>query len=117
MGIGSGRHSAAHLNQWRIQIQKRSLPMYRCISLAALAVVIAGPAMAGTSCSTSQADKFQPEATLKTQLAGEGLTVRKIKTEKGCYEVYAVDKAGKKVNLAFNAETLEKVANAEAGEN
>ena len=42
---------------------------------------------------------------------------RQIKVEKGCYEVYAVDKAGKKVNLAYNAETLEKLDNAEAGEN
>ena len=47
----------------------------------------------------------------------EGLTVRQIKVEKGCYEVYAVDKAGKKVNVAYNAETLEKLANAESGEN
>ena len=45
-----------------------------------------------------------------------GTTVRQIKTEKGCYEVYAVDKAGKKVNAAYNAETLEKVDNPEAGE-
>lgn len=91
--------------------------MYRTLSLAALAIVIAAPAMAGTACSTAGAAKFQPEAVLKKQLAGEGLTVRKIKTEGGCYEVYAVDKSGKKVNVAFNAETLQKVENAEAGEN
>ena len=91
--------------------------MYRSLSLAALALVIASPAMAAATCSTSDASKFQPEATLKAQLAAEGMTVHKIKTEKGCYEVYAVDKAGKKVNVAFNAETLEKVANPEAGEN
>ncbi len=45
------------------------------------------------------------------------MQVRQIKTEGGCYEVYALDKAGKKVNVAFNAETLEPVDNAEAGEN
>ena len=55
--------------------------------------------------------------TLEAQLKGEGLTVRQIKTEKGCYEVYAVGKDGKKVNAAYNAETLEKLDNAEAGEN
>jgi hypothetical protein len=49
-------------------------------------------------------------------LEATGMTVRQIKTEKGCYEVYAVDKAGKKVNAAYNAETLEKVDNPEAGE-
>jgi hypothetical protein len=103
---------------WPTFIQYWSYPMYRTLSLAALAVVIASPAMAaGATCSTAAADKFQPEATLKAQLLKEGLTVRKIKTEKGCYEVYAVDKSGKKVNVAYNAETLDKVDNAEAGEN
>ncbi len=54
---------------------------------------------------------------LESQLKAEGLTVRQIKVENGCYEVYAVDKSGKKVNVAYNAETLDKVDNAEAGEN
>ncbi|MEW6634603.1 MAG: PepSY domain-containing protein [Pseudomonadota bacterium] len=91
--------------------------MYRTLVLAALAGMIAGPALAAGSCSTAEKSKFQPKATLEAQLKGEGLTVRQIKTEKGCYEVYAVDKAGKKVNVAYNAETLEKLDNAEAGEN
>lgn len=92
--------------------------MYRTLVIAALAGVIAGPALAaGGTCSTAAKSKFQPKATLEAQLKGEGLTVRQIKTEKGCYEVYAVDKAGKKVNAAYNAETLEKLDNAEAGEN
>lgn len=91
--------------------------MYLKLAATALAISFAGPAMAAATCSTSDASKFQAKSVLETQLKGEGLTVRKIKAEKGCYEVYAVDKAGKKTNLAFNAETLEKVANAEAGEN
>lgn len=90
--------------------------MYRAFALSALVVLMAGPALAGATCSTAPAAQFKPEATLEAQLKAEGLTVRKIKTENGCYEVYAVDKNGKTVNLAFNAETLEKVDNAEAGE-
>jgi len=43
--------------------------------------------------------------------------VRQIKVENGCYEVYAVDGTGVKVNTAYNAETLVKVDNPEAGEN
>jgi hypothetical protein len=69
------------------------------------------------TCSTADASKFQSKDTLITQLKALNLTVRQIKTEKGCYEVYAVDKDGKKVNAAYNAETLEKLDNAEAGEN
>ena len=67
-------------------------------------------------CSTAPSSQFKPKATLETQLKSEGLTVRKIKTENGCYEVYAVDSTGKTINVAYNAQTLEKVDNAEAGE-
>ena len=49
-------------------------------------------------------------------LKGKGLSVVKIKTEKGCYEAYTTDAKGKKGTFGFNAETLEPVSNAEAGE-
>jgi hypothetical protein len=91
--------------------------MYRAVVFAALALLVSGPAMADATCSTAPASKFQPKAALEAQLTAEGLTIRTIKLEGGCYEVYAVDKDKKKVNTAYNAETLEKVSNAEAGEN
>ena len=92
--------------------------MYRAFALTTLTVLLATPALAaGATCSTAAASKFQPKATLESQLKTEGMTVRQIKVEKGCYEVYALDASGNKVNVAYNAETLEKLANAEAGEN
>jgi len=91
--------------------------MVRTTCFTAVACLLSGPAFAAGGCSTASASKFQPKATLETQLKAEGLTVRQIKIEKGCYEVYAVDRAGKKVNAAYNAETLAKMADAEAGEN
>jgi hypothetical protein len=57
------------------------------------------------------------EVLLETQLQADGYKVRQIKVEAGCYEVYATDKDGKRANMAYNAETLEKLSNAEAGEN
>lgn len=91
--------------------------MYRAITLTALAVLMTGPALAAGTCSTAPVAQFKPQAALEAQLKAEGLTVRRIKVENGCYEVYAVDKSGKKLNVAYNAETLDKVDNAEAGEN
>jgi hypothetical protein len=91
--------------------------MYRSLYLAGLAVVIATPAMAAATCTTAPKEKFQPISALKAELSGKGFKVNKVKTEKGCYEVYMTDKSGKRVNLAYNAETLEQVDNAEAGEN
>ncbi len=91
---------------------------YRALTLATVAVLMSGSAFAaGATCSKSTPDKFKPQADLTAQLVAEGLTVKKIKVEKGCYETYSTDKAGKKVNSAYNAETLEKVDNPEAGEN
>lgn len=86
-------------------------------TVSVLTVVLSTGAHAATECSTSPAAKFQPQANLEAQLKKDGLNVRRVKVEKGCYEVYAIDKNGKKVNEAFNAETLAKVDNPEAGEN
>jgi hypothetical protein len=84
--------------------------------VAALALLAASPALADGKCSTASKSKWQPKEALQRQLEGDGYLVRKIKVEGGCYEVYAFDKDGKRANMAFNAETLEKLADAEAGE-
>ncbi|MEO6299711.1 MAG: PepSY domain-containing protein [Paracoccaceae bacterium] len=98
--------------------------MFRTLILTAFAATLAVPAFADTAvatstatCSTAAAAKFKSKDELTALLVKDGLTVKKIKTEKGCYEVYAIDAKGKKVNSAYNAETLDAVANVEAGEN
>ena len=92
--------------------------MKRVFALTAVAIVMASNAWAaGAACSTAPKAQWQPQSKLEDMLKADGLTVRQIKEENGCYEVYATDTAGKKVNVAYNAETLEKLANAEAGEN
>ena len=93
--------------------------MIRTLALTVSVALFASSAMAaGASgtCSKASADKFKPQADLITMLKGEGMTVNKVKVENGCYEVYAKDKAGKMVNVAYNAETLDKMGAAEAGE-
>ena len=90
--------------------------MYRTFASTALALLLATPAMADAGCSTAPTSQFKPKATLEAQLKSEGLEVRQIKIEDGCYEVYAIDNAGKKINLAYNAETLVKLDDPEAGE-
>ena len=82
--------------------------MYRKFAIAALAVLMAGPAFAASGCSHAPASKFKPKSALEAKLKAEGLQVRSIKVESGCYEVYAFDKHGKKVNVAYNAETFQE---------
>ncbi len=94
--------------------------MFAKFSIAVLALTLAVPAFAATTapvtCSKNAASTFKPQSDLTAMLKAKGLSVVKIKTEKGCYEAYTKDAAGKKATLGFNAETLEPVANAEAGE-
>lgn len=94
--------------------------MIRALTLSAAAALLAAPAFAAgqtATCSAAPASAFQPLSALQSKLEAQGLTVKQIKTENGCYEAYTVDKSGAMMTLGFNAETLEPVANAEAGEN
>ena len=86
-------------------------------AFVALAMVSAGPVLAAGKCSTASKVQWKPKSELEAHLQASGYKVRQIKVERGCYEVYASDKDGKRANMAFNAETLEKLDNAEAGEN
>lgn len=82
----------------------------------ALGACLGVPAWAA-GCSKAPAAQWQPKSALSAQLEADGMKVRQIKTEGGCYEVYAVDRHGKRQNMAFNAQTLQKLDNPEAGEN
>ena len=76
--------------------------------LCALAALsrLAGPAFAAGKCSDAPKAQWQPQSALEAKLKADGYTIKQVKVEKGCYEVYATDKAGKRTNMAFNAETL-----------
>ncbi len=98
--------------------------MLRFLTLSACALALASPVLAETAsppatatCSMADPSMFKSTDELVALLKAQGLTVVKIKTEKGCYEAYTTDASGNKATMAFNAETLEPVANPEAGEN
>ena len=78
------------------------------ISTALLTVAGLGQALAANKCDVP-ADQWQPREALQTKLEKEGWTVRKIKTEDGCYEAYAIDAKGKRMETLFNPKTLEAV--------
>jgi len=86
-------------------------------ALTILALAAAGPALAEGKCTSSPKSKWQSKSALEQQLQSDGYKVRQNKVEGGCYEVYATDREGNRANMAYNAETLEKLDNAEAGEN
>ena len=76
-------------------------------ALAAFAAV--GPALADEAKCTQPEASWKPVEELKTKLTAEGWTISNVKTDEGCYEVYAKDKDGKKVEVYFDPVTFEKV--------
>lgn len=71
---------------------------------SALAAGIAQAEDESTKCDVPK-DKWISEDAMKAKAKELGLDVRKIKVENGCYEVYAIDAKGKKVEQVFNPET------------
>ncbi|MCB9994686.1 MAG: PepSY domain-containing protein [Hyphomicrobiaceae bacterium] len=91
--------------------------MTRLLAISLVALLAASPAYAAATCSTAPAAQWQPQSALEDMLKNEGYNILQVKVENGCYEVYATDANGNRANMAFNAETLEMLDNAEAGEN
>jgi hypothetical protein len=103
-------------NVLAVEISETLMKLLTAIAAVAI-IAAAGPALAAGKCTNAPKSKWQPRSALESQLHADGYKVRQIKVEGGCYEVYATDKDGKRANMAYNAETLEKLDNAEAGEN
>ena len=79
----------------------------------ALVVLAAGQAMAhgNVRCPEHPKAEWQAPDQLRQKLEAEGWQVRKIETTKRCFEVYAKDTQGKKVEAFFDPKTLERVPN------
>ena len=78
------------------------------IVIAALSInaLFSVSAYAAAKCDVPVAE-WQPREALEAQLTSQGWQVRTIKTEDGCYEVYAIDAKGEKIEAYFNPKTFE----------
>ncbi len=77
--------------------------------LAALMATTPVLATGLATCDSGSPDSWQPQSVLEKQLTDKGWKVRRIKVDGGCYEVYALDENGKKVEAYFHPKTLEPV--------
>jgi hypothetical protein len=75
-------------------------------TILAISLLTALPVMAGPRCSVPLAD-WKPREALDAKLQGEGWTVVRIKTDDGCYKVYATNAAGRRLRAKFDPATLE----------
>ena len=62
------------------------------------------------TCDSGPEEGWIKQEELEKQLTEKGWEVRRIKVDGGCYEVYALDEDGNRVEAYFHPETLEPVA-------
>ena len=69
------------------------------------ATLAAGSAFAGPTCTVAQ-DKWMKEADFKARVEAQGYQIKTFKVSKGkCYEIYGLDKDGRKVEIYFDPST------------
>jgi hypothetical protein len=61
------------------------------------------------TCDSGPKSGWQPVEKLENQLKEKGYTVRRIKEDGGCYEVYALNEKGERGEFYFHPVTLEPV--------
>ncbi|MCR5856531.1 PepSY domain-containing protein [Mesorhizobium sp. J428] len=78
------------------------------LTLAA-APFVASAAMASPSCGNQPQSSWKSLAEIEAKATEMGYKVREIDIEDGCYEIYAIDKDGKRVEAYLNPVTAEVV--------
>lgn len=61
------------------------------------------------TCDSGAPETWQSQEKLTETLKAQGWDIRKIKVDGGCYEVYAIDDKGERVEAYFHPVTLERV--------
>ena len=85
-------------------------PLLPVLRLSVLAALASGAQATGlATCDSGPKSGWQPVEKLEAQLKEKGYTVRRIKEDGGCYEVYAFDEKGQRGEFYFHPVTLAPV--------
>jgi len=72
-------------------------------AIAVVLLLVAGPAIAGPTCTTEPKANWISETAMKAKIAQAGYSYRVFKVTTGnCYEIYGRDKAGKRIEVYFH---------------
>lgn len=77
--------------------------------IATITLSAHGYATGLATCDSGPESGWQPREKLETMLVEKGWKVRRIKVDGGCYEVYALNDEGKRVEVYFHPVTLASV--------
>ena len=85
--------------------------MKQIILAATLGIVALSPTavFAKANCKPYPKAEWMSEADAKAKIQDQGYVIRKFKVDGNCYEIYGKNKEGKKVEIYFDAKTLEPV--------
>jgi len=83
------------------------------LPLAACFISTAAWAHGNVSCDVPKEER-RARVDLQKKLKAEGWTIRDIKIENGCYEVYGFDEKNAKIEAFFNPKTFERVQPSDA---
>jgi hypothetical protein len=81
----------------------------KMLGAAALIAAAQAGATGRATCDSGPKEQWQPAETLTRQLEAKGWKVRRVKVDGGCYEVYALNEKGEKVEEYFHPKTLAPV--------
>jgi hypothetical protein len=82
------------------------------VSCAATLVILGSPQAGATgfaTCDSGPRERWQPQEKLASLLKDKGWQIRRIKEDGGCYEVYALDEKGQRVEAYFHPRTFAPV--------
>jgi len=85
---------------YRVQVLLAAMAIAVCASVSATGLA---------TCDSGPKSGWQPIEKLEKQLTERGWTVRRVKEDGGCYEVYAIDDRGQRVEAYFHPVTLAPV--------
>jgi hypothetical protein len=90
---------------------KHSLNAALSAAVTAAAMLLSLPAQATglATCDSGPQEGWQPQAKLEKQLVDQKWQVRRIKVDGGCYEVYAINDKGERVEAYFHPVTFAPV--------
>lgn len=83
----------------------------RVLSLLLVSAASLSPlsAWAKADCKAYPKSEWMSEADAKAKIQAQGYTIAKFKVDGNCYEIYGKNKEGKKVEIYYDAKTLEPV--------
>jgi len=98
------------IETFREILKQRNKTMIKLTTAMVIAAAFASPSLAArTSCDSGAQENWMSKAEITSKAQGMGYEVRRIKAERGCYELYAISPEGQMVEAMFHPVTGELV--------